>query len=388
MVHADTVEFHGYIVERESIVFVEVEVAVAVLCIVCIDYGIAIENFGCNGVEIGIGCAPEIRFVDLESLISHFGGIGFDRNGIAGCANGLGCAFFVDVLTNSYGFGFFGFVDQCGFDVCINVAVLLLFEFGGSYLSTEKVNMNVFHNGQFDIASDTASGIPSRRRNLMIYANGDHVFTVFVDVVGQIIGERCIAVGMIAEFMTVDVNGAVHVHAIEIEADAFVFEFVGKCEALAIPCSAAGFVGTFALEARIVSLRYGVVMRHSDVFPFGIVKKSLFRTGNVAQMEAPVRIEVDASLFAVDEVYCIFSNLCFKLSVSRFFFNGCVFAFRHYTQRIGRHGGNKHCSAQQRAAQSVTCFSFSHCRYPFEIKCSCLHLFIRMPDFRQKCRKT
>ena len=116
-------------------------------------------------------------------------------------------------------------------------------------LSPER-DVDVAVRAEPHVAIDAAAGIPAGVGLLgIVDAHGYDVVAVTVEPRGEVIAERSVAVGACAEFVSVDVDGRVHVGTVKINHQIVTFLDIVKRERLAIPshaareCSAAGAGG-------------------------------------------------------------------------------------------------------------------------------------------------
>ena len=144
---------------------------------------------------------------------------------------------------------------------------------------------------------NTRAGVPARVRLLRVVdAHGDEVARRAVaQVRGELIAEGAVAVRPLAEVMAVDPDLTVSIHAVEFDENELVAVALCDSEGLTVPAHAAGERATarpggipraeLALDAPVV--------RQVERSPTRIVQGHVLPACYIAEMEFPVRIEVE-----------------------------------------------------------------------------------------------
>ena len=295
VVHTHALQLQGLTIQIEAGVLVEADIAETEVGIVGIHHSAVHLDLRADHIHIGVGGAPQLR----RGRGSQFRRNGSDSTGIHG--NSLGAdsalglfhiALFIEGVGQDHvGSGVTAIADG-GLDVHLVVGGGLFIQIGGGNVGAIQVHMDLFGGGQLHITVNAAAGIPAAGGGLVIDLDSDHVLLAELDVVGDIKGEGGVAIGVAAQLLAIDIDGGVHVHTIEVDADLLVPECLIQSEGLAIPADTTGEVCTLGLHGLRVVLLNAVVMGKVHTLPAGGIKFRPLCTGRLAQIELPVVVEV------------------------------------------------------------------------------------------------
>ena len=169
-------------------------------------------------------------------------------------------------------------------------AGMVLGHFIGSNVSAPLRHVHGTELAQPHVAVDAAPGVPARVGLLgIVHPHGQHVFGSPLQVGRQVVAERDVSVGARAQRMAVDVDGAVHVHAIKVYVEAFALVRLVHGKGFAVPAHASGQRAS-ASARRIVFRKIaldGPIVRQVQLPPLRVVVGGLRGIGNIAKPECP-----------------------------------------------------------------------------------------------------
>ena len=169
-------------------------------------------------------------------------------------------------------------------------AGMVLGHFIGGDVSAPLPHVHGAELAQPHVAVDAASGVPARVGLLgIVHPHGQHVFGSPLQVGRQVVAERDVSVGARAQRMAVDVDGAVHVHAIKVYVEAFALVRLVHGKGFAVPAHASGQRAS-ASARRIVFRKIaldGPIVRQVQLPPLRVVVGGLRGIGNIAKPECP-----------------------------------------------------------------------------------------------------
>lgn len=272
---------------------VELEEAVAEIGIVGVDDLVAHLYLRAHGVEHRAIRAPQLGLGRCE--------VGLDGLRLASGnrdLRGLGADSLLDALTalehdldeGHRGLGL-ARVGNGGLQMRGDVAALLGLQLRGGHLNAVLGNVDGVGHDQVDVAAHTGTGVPAGRRDLVVHANGDDILLAHLEIGREIEGEGRVTVRMAAQLLAVDVDGRVHVDAVEVDANLLAGKVVAHLEGFAVPADTARLVGALRLAGLGVILVDAVIMRQVDDIPRGIVERLGVCTRDLAQLELPVLVE-------------------------------------------------------------------------------------------------
>src|ERR1041385_4341454 len=142
----------------------------------------------------------------------------------------------------------------------------------------------------------SGSGIPAGVRLLRVVdADRDDIGRMVLQVWGQLVTERAVPVGPLAEVGAVYPDLAIAIDAIELDVRHPVAVRRPHGEGLAVPSDTAGQraapgAGGILLAERAFN---APIVRHIQAAPAGVVEGNRLRAADIAEMKAPVVIEID-----------------------------------------------------------------------------------------------
>ena len=147
--------------------------------------------------------------------------------------------------------------------------------------------------------------------------DGDDVFghAVGDHIVGDVIAEGAVSIGVIAHMFSVDIDVAVHIDAVKVNGDALSSHGSGDDPGLAVPGGAAvqEAAAGLGLGAQVKVLLNAVIMGQVQRPPVAVIEVGRFGAFHLAQMEGPVLVEVEylpagglQSVFGVQGLYVWF----------------------------------------------------------------------------------
>ena len=293
MVHTNALELSGYAVEFKTGGAVEIGPAEAELGLVSIHHGVAHQDLGLQGVEVGGIGGPQGGVFHLGGHFHIGGAAGGNGSGLR--AGDAGHSLFhtlpIDGLAQGDRSGGIGVVLHGGHDVHGAVLTLTGLQIGGGHIGAVAGHMDRIGDGEVNGTIDTAAGIPAAGRSIVLHLDGDDVLSLEVEqLIGQLKGKRGIAVGMKAQLLTIEVDGGIHVHAAKINGDGLAFPLRGNTEGLAVPARAAGQVAAFGLVTGRIFLLDAIIVGQVHVAPAGVVV--IGGGAAVAQVKTPVVVEI------------------------------------------------------------------------------------------------
>ena len=147
---------------------------------------------------------------------------------------------------------------------------------------------------QRHVTVNTAAGEPAGIRHLVVlHAHADHIFAR-ADKGAHIMRKGRIAIGPLSEIIAVDPHARMLIHAAEGHANALARSFLGQGEVLSVPCGAAGQIAGAAGIFLIEGMLDRPVVRQRHAAPRAVVPAHEIRADLVAEMEAPVLVQIDS----------------------------------------------------------------------------------------------
>ena len=151
-------------------------------------------------------------------------------------------------------------------------------------------------DGEPHMAVDAAAGVKARiGRRRVVHAHGHHIGGgAEIEVGCQLVFERRVAVGPVAEEVAIDPHVAIAVDAVEGQEDPAAAQRFVELERLAIPADAARQEAGSAGVRSAIGPFDGPIVRQIQSAPGAIVGGGLFRARGVAQVELPAVVEIAA----------------------------------------------------------------------------------------------
>ena len=306
VVHANTLDLHLLAVQRKTAGGIEVEETVAEVDVVRIDDLAVLLDLSAHRVKIRVVKAPQL------GCRSGVGG-GLDRDGrtrldglLSRCLGDL----LLRLATAREHRTYHGersvvlaVVLNRRLEIRLDARLVRSGELRSAHHDAVLGNVQRVGHDQVHIAPDAGAGIPAARRRLMVDLDDDGVLLAHLYIVGEVEGELRVAVGVGAELMPVDPYRGIHVHAVEVDADALARKLLAHGEALAVPTDTAQLVTALGLALLRVLLIDAVVVGQIHVLPSGVVELGRLRPLRIAQVELPVLVKaLDARGRVVERV--------------------------------------------------------------------------------------
>ena len=236
VMQANAVDFHTLAIEREAFFGVKAEIAQAHGLHVGVEHGAGagVLHIGRETVEVrragspqaGIGHGQTVLHGDILAFCSLYEGGGGARHWAPLGVKKLGIHVHTPFLLEA----------EFGGDVERGAVVGHV----GAYLLSPQGHMDVGKRAQPHVAVDAAAAVPARVGLLgVVDVHGHHV-AALAEPGSEVVAERGIAVGASAETMAVDVDGGVHVGAVEVDVGVLFKLFGTHFKALSVPADAAG----------------------------------------------------------------------------------------------------------------------------------------------------
>ena len=238
VVHADAVNLHRFPVERETFLRIKAEVAEAERGDIRVHHLTVGQQGGLHIIEVGTLHAPQFGRGDIRLLQGLGQRVGLGGHG-CGVKGDHGLALGIHQLGAEFqrGVGLLRVLHR-GAD---GQAGTFLGDVLGRDIRAPLGHMHGIEFGEPYVTVDAAAGIPARIGLLgIVHADSHHVLTAPVEVGRQVVAEGNVAVGTRAQFMAVDVDGGVHIHAVKVDVEAFALVGLVHGEGLAVPADAAG----------------------------------------------------------------------------------------------------------------------------------------------------
>ena len=296
MVHANALELHALTIEGKPRIGVEVEETVPEVNVIRVDDTIFLLDLGANGIQVRIIQGPELGGSRGDGILLDR--CACARSDVGGSALNAGNCLLRSATTGDHrlhdldGGVFVPLVGDDGLEMSLHLGFVGVGKLWSGHDYAIAIDVHGIGDHEIDIATDTRSGIPTARRRLMVRLYGDRVGFTELKVLGDVVRERRVAIGVVAKLVTVDPHRRVHVHAIEIDTDRLALEGFAHREALAVPADTTQLVATLGLTGGGVFLIDAVIMRKVDVLPCGVIELLALGATCIAKVELPILIEV------------------------------------------------------------------------------------------------
>ena len=292
VVHAHAVYLDVLPVEEEAFLRIKLEGADAEGCVVDVGHLPVGQHRGAHGVPVGVLQAPQRGIVEGKLLHGLCLGIGTGLEG-RGCGLGHDVALGIDQLGAELQGG--GLTEGVVHRGAHGEAGMVLGHLVGCDVGAPLCHVYGLKLAQPHVAINAAAGVPARVGLLgIVHPHGQHVFSSPLDVGREVVAEGDVSVGTGAQLVAVEVDGAVHVHAVEVYVEAQALVGLVGGEGLAIPahasgqCASARARGVLAGEVALD----GPVVGQVEATPRGVVVGGSGSVGHIAQLEGPVGGEV------------------------------------------------------------------------------------------------